>query len=127
MISSEEPLPATGTDAELALTVENCAVVPIGESMGFVNVVADGPAGITDRFTILGERYSADLAQLLSTVCPARRRPDWFRIVGAWSWRRIAAGYNRARCPITHSVVRLGPRPDRAGARDNTDDYRKAL
>lgn len=67
-----KPLPAAGADAELDLTVADCAVVPIGESMGFVNVVADGPAGITDRFTILGERYSADLARLLRTVCPAR-------------------------------------------------------
>ena len=66
------PLPESGTDVELDLTVYNCAVVPIGESMSFVNVVANGPAGVTDRFTILGERYSADLARLLRMVCPGR-------------------------------------------------------
>ncbi len=69
---SGKPLPASGTDVELELGVTDCAVVPIGESMGFVNVVADGPAGITDRFTILGERYAADLTRLLRTVCPGR-------------------------------------------------------
>lgn len=69
---SREPLPASGLDVELELAVTDCAVVPIGESMGFVNVVADGPAGITDRFTILGERYAADLTNLLRTVCPGR-------------------------------------------------------
>jgi hypothetical protein len=65
-------LPAAGVDATLDLTVNDCAVVPIGESMSFVNVVADGPAGIIDRFTILGERYSADLTRLLRTICPDR-------------------------------------------------------
>jgi hypothetical protein len=69
---SRVPLPVSGADAELELTVNDCAVVPIGESMSFVNVVADGPAGVTDRFTILGEKYSSDLTRLLSTVCPAR-------------------------------------------------------
>lgn len=65
-------LPAAGVDARLRLTVTDCSVVPIGESMSFVNVVADGPAGVTDRFTILGERYATDLARLLRTVCPGR-------------------------------------------------------
>jgi hypothetical protein len=65
-------LPADGVDARLDLTVRDCAVVPIGESMSFVNVVADGPAGVIDRFTILGERYSSDLARLLRAVCPDR-------------------------------------------------------
>lgn len=69
---SGKPLPASGTDVELELGVTDCAVAPIGESMGSVNVVADGPAGITDRFTILGERYAADLSRLLLTVCPGR-------------------------------------------------------
>lgn len=66
------PLPAAGADVRLELTVADCAVVPIGESMSFVNVVSQGPAGVTDRFTILGEQYSSDLTRLLHTVCPAR-------------------------------------------------------
>ena len=69
---SGKPLPGSGTDARLELTVDDCAVAPIGESMSFVNVVAVGPAGTTDRFTILGEHYSLDLSRLLRTVCPAR-------------------------------------------------------
>lgn len=69
---SVAPLPPTGMNVKLELTVTNCATVPIGESMGFVDVVADGPAGVIDRFTILGERYSADLANLLRQVCPGR-------------------------------------------------------
>lgn len=69
---SMTPLPASGTDVRLELTVTNCAVVPIGESMSFVDVVANGPVGVMDRFTILGDRYSADLARLLRTVCPSR-------------------------------------------------------
>jgi len=69
---SREPLPVSGTDVRLELAVADCAVVPIGESMSSVNVVADGPAGMTDRFTILGARYSSDLTRLLRTVCPAR-------------------------------------------------------
>ena len=48
-------------------------MVPVGESMSFVDVVADGPEGTMDRFTILGQRYSADLARLLGTVCPQRQ------------------------------------------------------
>ncbi|HEU5428469.1 MAG TPA: hypothetical protein VFU74_16430 [Actinocrinis sp.] len=69
---SVTPLPVTGMNVKLELTVTNCATVPIGESMGFVDVVADGPAGVIDRFTILGERYSTDLANLLRRVCPGR-------------------------------------------------------
>lgn len=69
---SVAPLPAEGADVKLELTVTNCATVPIGESMGFVDVVADGPAGVIDRFTILGERYSSDLTNLLRQVCPGR-------------------------------------------------------
>ena len=69
---SMTPLPASGADVKLQLTVTDCAVVPIGESMSFVDVVADGPVGTIDRFTILGDQYSADLAQLLRTVCPNR-------------------------------------------------------
>ena len=69
---SVTPLPAAGLDVKLDLTVTDCSVVPIGESMGFVDVVADGPTGITDRFTILGDRYSADVAHLLRTICPGR-------------------------------------------------------
>jgi hypothetical protein len=69
---SVAPLPASGMNVKLELTVTNCATVPIGESMGFVDVVADGPAGVIDRFTILGERYSTDLADLLRQVCPGR-------------------------------------------------------
>jgi hypothetical protein len=69
---SMTPLPASGTDVKLRLTVTDCAVVPIGESMSFVDVVADGPVGTIDRFTILGDQYSTDLARLLSTVCPGR-------------------------------------------------------
>lgn len=66
------PVPASGVDIEMKLEVVDCAVVPIGESMSFVDVIADGPAGTMDRFTILGERYSADLTRLLRTVCPGR-------------------------------------------------------
>jgi hypothetical protein len=73
---SREPLPVSGTNVRLELTVADCAVVPIGESMSFVNVVADGPAGTTDRFTILGAQYSSDLTRLLRTVCPARSIAD---------------------------------------------------
>jgi hypothetical protein len=69
---SMTPLPASGADVKLALTVTDCSVVPIGESMSFVDVVADGPLGIVDRFTILGDQYSTDLARLLRTVCPGR-------------------------------------------------------
>ena len=69
---SMTPLPASGADVRLDLTVTDCAAVPIGESMAFVDVVADGPLGALDRFTILGERFSADLAGLLRTVCPGR-------------------------------------------------------
>lgn len=69
---SATPVPASGVDVKMELDVTDCAVVPIGESMGFVDVVADGPAGTTDRFTILGSRYSSDLARLLRTVCPGR-------------------------------------------------------
>jgi hypothetical protein len=69
---SMTPLPPAGTDVKLELTVNNCAVVPIGESMSFVDVVANGPVGVIDRFTILGDRYSTDLARLLRTVCPSR-------------------------------------------------------
>jgi len=69
---SMTPLPAGGTDVKLDLTVTDCAAVAIGESMAFVDVVANGPAGTMDRFTILGSRYSADLARLLVTVCPGR-------------------------------------------------------
>ncbi len=69
---SMTPLPTSGADVRLDLTVTDCAVVPIGESMSFVDVVADGPLGAQDRFTILGDRYSADLAGLLRRVCPGR-------------------------------------------------------
>ncbi|HEV2347170.1 MAG TPA: hypothetical protein VGS97_23940 [Actinocrinis sp.] len=69
---SMTPLPAGGTNVKLELTVTNCAVVPIGESMSFVDVVANGPVGVIDRFTILGDRYSGDLTRLLRTVCPSR-------------------------------------------------------
>ena len=69
---SMTPLPDAGMDVKLNLTVTDCAVVPIGESMSFVDVVADGPTGKMDRFTILGPRYSADLARLLTAVCPER-------------------------------------------------------
>ena len=69
---SGKPLPDSGLDVRLELTVADCALAPIGESMSFVNVLAVGPAGTTDRFTILGERYSLDLARLLRAVCPAR-------------------------------------------------------
>ena len=69
---SMTPLPTAGADVRLDLTVTDCAVVPIGESMAFVDVVADGPLGTMDRFTILGAQYSADLARLLRTVCPER-------------------------------------------------------
>jgi hypothetical protein len=72
---SSVSLPASGTDVRLNLTVTDCAVVPIGESMSYVDVVTDGPSGTMDRFTILGERYSADLAHLLEIVCPGRRAP----------------------------------------------------
>lgn len=69
---SVTPLPASGTDVKLDLTVTDCATVPIGESMGFVDVIADGPAGVIDRFTILGDRYSTDLARMLRQLCPGR-------------------------------------------------------
>ncbi len=69
---SMTPLPAAGTNVRLELTVTDCAAVPIGESMSFVDVVADGPIGVMDRFTILGDRYSADLTRLLSALCPDR-------------------------------------------------------
>jgi len=69
---SATPLPASGMDVRLDLTVTDCFVVPIGESMSYVDVVADGPLGALDRFTILGERYSTDLTRLLRTVCPGR-------------------------------------------------------
>ncbi|MBS2962685.1 hypothetical protein KGA66_06485 [Actinocrinis puniceicyclus] len=69
---SADPLPAAGTDVRLRLTVTDCATVPIGESMGFVDVIADGPAGVIDRFTILGARYSADMTGLLRRLCPGR-------------------------------------------------------
>ena len=69
---SGRPLPGSGMNVRLELTVADCALAPIGESMSFVNVLAVGPAGTTDRFTILGERYSLDLARLLRAVCPAR-------------------------------------------------------
>jgi hypothetical protein len=69
---SMTPLPASGIDVKLDLTVDDCSVVPIGESMSFVDVVADGPVGTMDRFTILGEQYSADLARMLAEVCPGR-------------------------------------------------------
>jgi hypothetical protein len=70
---SMTPLPTSGMDVKLDVTVTDCAVVPIGETMAFVDVVADGPVGIMDRFTILGDRYSADLAQMLGAVCPGRQ------------------------------------------------------
>lgn len=69
---SMTPLPPAGTDVRLELTVTDCATVPIGESMSFVDVVANGPIGVMDRFTILGDRYSDDLARLLREVCPER-------------------------------------------------------
>lgn len=69
---SDAPLPASGVKAELELTVQNCTVAPIGESMSFVNVVSQGPVGVEDRFTILGERFAADLERLMLTVCPTR-------------------------------------------------------
>lgn len=69
---SATPLPAAGSNVRLELTVTDCATVPIGESMGFVDVIADGPAGVTDRFTILGERYATDVAKLLRQLCPGR-------------------------------------------------------
>ncbi len=73
-VPSTTPIPAAGIDVGLRLTVTDCAVVPIGETMGFVDVVARGPVGTMDRFTILGDRYSADLSRLLTEVCPGR--PD---------------------------------------------------
>ena len=69
---SATPLRASGADVKLELTVTDCAVVPIGESMSFVDVVTEGPPGVMDRFTILGHRYASDLARLLRTVCPSR-------------------------------------------------------
>lgn len=69
---SSTPLPASGADYQMDLLVHDCTVVPIDESMSSVDVVADGPAGIIDRFTILGHQYSANLARLLRTVCPGR-------------------------------------------------------
>lgn len=85
---SVAPLPADGANVKLELTVTNCATVPIGESMGFVDVVADGPAGVIDRFTILGERYSSDLTNLLRQVCPGRassQAPNTIGVVVAGS------------------------------------------
>lgn len=69
---SADPLPAAGAPVKLILTVTDCTTVPIDESMGFVDVIANGPSGVIDRFTILGERYSADLTRQLRVLCPER-------------------------------------------------------
>lgn len=63
-------VPAPGTRVRLLLTVTDCPHVPKDETMAYVDVIA-GVTGLgeTERFTILGERYSADISRLLHEVC----------------------------------------------------------
>lgn len=63
-------IPATGQNLLLLWTVRDCGRVPMDESMAYVEVITLSPGGLVmDRFTILGDRYAADISRLLHTVC----------------------------------------------------------
>jgi hypothetical protein len=63
-------VPTPGLDLTLRWTVTNCGNVPMDESMAYVEVITESKDNyIMDRFTILGDRYSADISRLLHQLC----------------------------------------------------------
>jgi hypothetical protein len=69
-------VPATGRKIVLLLTVTDCSRVPMDESMAYVDVVTRQQNGdLMDRFTILGDSYSADISRLLHRVCGTAATP----------------------------------------------------
>jgi hypothetical protein len=68
--SSPVVVPAAGREVVLVLTVTDCSRVPMDESMAYVDVITRQQNGeLMDRFTILGDRYSADISRLLHRIC----------------------------------------------------------
>jgi hypothetical protein len=69
-------VPAPGLDLTLRWTVTDCTSVPMDESMAYVEVITESRDGyIMDRFTILGDRYAADVSRLLHQICGPRPAP----------------------------------------------------
>ena len=69
-ISATFDIPAAGQNVLLLWTIQDCARVPMDESMAYVEVVTRSAGGyVMDRFTILGDRYAADISRLLHDVC----------------------------------------------------------
>lgn len=69
-ISATFDIPAAGQNVLLVWTIQDCARVPMDESMAYVEVVTRSAGGfVMDRFTILGDRYAADISRLLHDVC----------------------------------------------------------
>jgi len=69
-ISATFDVPAAGQNVLLLWTVRDCARVPMDESMAYVEVITRSAGGfVMDRFTILGDRYAADISRLLHSIC----------------------------------------------------------
>jgi hypothetical protein len=69
-ISDTLDVPAAGQNVLLVWTVQDCARVPMDESMAYVEVITMSAGGfVMDRFTILGDRYAADISRLLHAIC----------------------------------------------------------
>ena len=75
-ISATFDVPATGQNVLLLWTVQDCGRVPMDESMAYVEVITRSAGGfVMDRFTILGDRYAADISHLLHTICGPGLQP----------------------------------------------------
>jgi hypothetical protein len=69
-MSATFDVPAAGQNVLLLWTVLDCARVPMDESMAYVEVITQSAGGfVMDRFTILGDRYAADISRLLHSIC----------------------------------------------------------
>jgi len=69
-ISATFDVPAAGQNVLLLWTIQDCARVPMDESMAYVEVITRSAGGfVMDRFTILGDRYAADISRLLHSIC----------------------------------------------------------
>jgi hypothetical protein len=69
-ISATFDVPAAGQNVLLLWTVEDCGRVPMDESMAYVEVITQSAGGLVmDRFTVLGDRYAADISRLLHSIC----------------------------------------------------------
>ena len=69
-ISATFDVPAAGQNVVLLWTVQDCGRVPMDESMAYVEVITQSAGGfVMDRFTVLGDRYAADISRLLHSIC----------------------------------------------------------